>query len=115
MRLKDGRWLAVVGLFDPLTATQANRISRLRNEHNSKILAVVLESAGTLLDAGARAALVAALRAVDLVAISAAEQWRAAIPQNADVKIVEDPAAEQARSAEFVRFVLARQHASASK
>jgi hypothetical protein len=52
---------------------------------------------------------VAALRDVDLVAVSHNEGWRAAIEGVVGVRIVDDPQGEAARSAEFVQFVLGRQ------
>jgi len=106
--LTAGEWLAVAGLFDPLTAVQAKRLAGLANS-GRRLMAVVLSDSETLLAADARAALIASLRSVDLVAVARAGEWRSAIPQGTDLEIVEDLAAESGRSAEFVRFVLQRQ------
>jgi hypothetical protein len=100
--LNSGKWTVIAGLFDPMTAAQGQRIARCR-EGGNKLLAIVLEDGETLLPAGARAALVAALRAVDAVTIAPAAEW-AAPP--------EDLNAERARTAEFVQFVIDRATAS---
>lgn len=107
-----GKWTAIAGFFDPMTAAQAKRIAGHR-ERGHKLLVVVLESEGTLLAAPARAALVAALRSVDSVTIARAEEWLSAIPEG--VRIVsEDAAAERTRTADFVRFILERQNPAPS-
>ena len=104
-------WLAVTGLFDPLTATEAKRLANA-GRNGRKLLAVVLESDNALLDANARAALVAALRAVDLVTIAATPEWRRAVPPDMQIGIIEDLAADRARSAQFVSFILKRQQSA---
>lgn len=103
-----GKWTVVPGLFDPLTAAQAKRIGEL-SETGRKLAAIVLNGKQTLLPADARAALVAGLRAVDLVAIAHDEEWRQAFRASQRVRVIEDPQGEAARSAEFVRFVIDRQ------
>jgi hypothetical protein len=108
--LATGEWRAVVGLFDPLTVTQARRLADLSSD-GRKLLAIVLDSADTLLAPDARAALMAALREVDAVVIAGSYSWRSLVPQHARVEIVEDEAGERARSAQFVQFILERQHA----
>lgn len=96
--LAEGEWTVIAGLFDPMTAAQAQRIARHR-QNGRKFLAVVLENEDALLSADARAALVAALRTVDAVVIG----------QPGDVPATnEDIAAERGRTAEFVQFVLDR-------
>ncbi len=112
--LETGQWLAVVGLFDPLTALQASRLADLHAQGGRKILVLILDTGNTLLTAAARAALIAALRHVHLVAIAPPELWRSAIPHNSDVEIVDDPEGECARSAEFVQFILHRQQDAAN-
>ena len=102
------RWTVVPGLFDPLTAAQAKRISEL-TEDGRKLAAIVLSGRQTLLPAEARAALVAGLRAVNLVAIAHDEEWHEALGTSEHLRIVEDPKGEMARSAEFVQFVIRRQ------
>lgn len=109
--LRTGNWVIAVGQFDPLTAAQAKRLHALHTD-GSKLLAIVLETRQALLPASARAALIAALRSVDAVTIAEPELWRAAIPTNAQLRVVDDAAAEQLRSADFVRYVLARQAAA---
>lgn len=106
-RIRTGKWTIVPGLFDPLTATQANRLHRLK-ESGRNLLAVVQERQDTLLPVDARAALIAALRDVDLVCIANGE-WRTAIMASENVQVIEDRNGEAARSAEFVRFVVERQ------
>lgn len=104
-------WLVVTGLFDPLTVTEAKRFSGAAR-NGRKVLAVVFEDEQTLLDANARAALVAGLRTVDLVTIASTPEWRSAIPPEMEIGIIDDVAADRARSAQFVRFILDRQNAA---
>lgn len=108
--LRTGEWLAVPGLFDPLTATQARRLAAL-SRPDRKVLVIVLEDSNALLPAHARAALIAGLQEVNAVVISSDNDWRTLIPEGARVQIIEDEAGERARSAEFVEFILRRQNA----
>lgn len=105
---QSDQWVAVVGLFDPLTVVQARRLADLR-EDGRKLLAIVLEADGTLLSSAARATLVAGLRSVDAVAISEPGRWRSMIPDTGRFEIVQDMEAERTRSAEFINFILERQ------
>lgn len=101
-----GDWTLLPGLFDPLTAKQAKRIAAAK-QPGTQLLAIVQPSSQELLPAGARAALVAALRDVDAVVIaSSADGFQG--------QIIEDPVGEEARSAEFVHFVLRRQASAVS-
>lgn len=100
-RMASGEWRAVAGLFDPLTAEAAQRLTEMGNGE-SQLAAIVLDEPGTLLTAEARAALIAGLRRVRLVSIARREEWRQALGQT---KAFEDPA----RSEEFVKFVFERQ------
>ena len=109
--LEKETWVIVVGFFDPLTVAQAKRISAVAAA-GSKTLALVLSGPDMLLPAEARAMLVAGLRDVDAVAISDDSDWRRFIPEAAHVSILEDQTAEQARSAEFVAFVIERQRSA---
>ena len=106
--LRNGEWTIVVGQFDPLTVAQAKRLNALKAQ-GGKLMALVLESDQSLLPATARALLMAALRDMDAVAVAAPESWRANLPLEGNLRIVEDTHAEEARSAEFVRFVVERQ------
>jgi hypothetical protein len=105
-RLGTGQWLAVVGRFDPLTLPQAQRIAKLGGDGRA-ILGVVEPGEDCLLPAEARATLVAALRAVQLVVISEA----GSLPADAHMEIVADEEGERKRSAEFVEFIAKRQEA----
>ena len=110
--LGTGNWTVVVGLFDPLTAHQAQRIAgHRRNTH--RLAAIVSSAPDTLLNAQARAALVASLRAVDLVAIADANAPKDLLPPSASIEVIDDPTAETSRTADFVRFVIER-HKSAN-
>ena len=111
--LEEGEWIVAVGRFDPLTAAQAKRLSALKSQ-GGKLLAIVLEDQGALLPGAARATLIAALRDVDAVAVSASESWRAALPMHNRVRLVEDKQAEEARSAEFERYIVGRQAVAAN-
>ncbi len=113
--LQCGDWLAVAGLFDPLTAVQAKRLADLRDGYSRKVLAIVLDTEDTLLTAEARAVLIAALREVDLVTTAEPESWRSTIASNDQtdhVQILEDAEGEQRRCAEFVQFILRRQESA---
>lgn len=105
--------MVAVGQFDPLTAAQARRLSAL-HVPSSKLLAVVLENREALLPGAARAALIAALRDVDAVTVAEPDDWRTAIPSGPCVRVMEDPEAEEIRSADFVRHILERQAAAAN-
>ncbi len=106
--------MIAVGQFDPLTAAQANRLSALRAP-DSKVLAIVIEKSEALLPGAARAALIAALRDVNAVTVANPENWRIAIPSDAHVRVVEDAAAEEIRSADFVRYIVGRQAAASDR
>lgn len=101
-RMGAGKWRAVAGLFDPLTAALAQRLMEIGNG-GGNLVAIVLDQPGTLLTAEARAALIAGLRSIRLVSIARQEEWREAI---GEAKVFEDAT----RSDEFVRFVLDRQN-----
>ena len=106
-RMGAGEWLAAVGLFDPLTAAQAARLADMQNGCGN-LLAIVLDEPDTLLTADARAALIAGLRGVRLVAVARTDEWKEALA-GLRVKILDDGQAERIRSREFVEFVFARQ------
>lgn len=106
--LADSKWAVVEGFFDPLTAIQANRLAEATNG-GRKVMAMVLIAHDTLLPVDARAALVAALRAVDAVIVSDHHEWRSAVPPDADLVILDDLEEEKKRSAEFVEYILERQ------
>ena len=101
-RMATGEWRAVVGLFDPLTALLATRLTEI-GDGDGELAAIVLDEPGTLLTAEARAALVAGLRRVRLVSIARRDEWRHAL---GEAKIFEDPT----HSDEFVKFVFERQN-----
>jgi hypothetical protein len=106
--LQSGEWTVTVGLFDPLTTVQAKRLAALHGP-SRKLLVIILDQPDSLLDADARAVLIAALRDVDAVLISESSKWSTVVPRNGHVRIAEDTEGEQARSAGFINFVLARQ------
>jgi len=107
--LAEGPWMVVIGLFDPMTAVEAERLAELGKTRN--LLVVVLEEDGALLEASARAVLVAALRGVSAVTIGRRENWRMAMPENAAVQIVDDSEGESARRNAFMELVTGRQQA----
>jgi hypothetical protein len=101
-RMARGDWRAVAGLFDPLTAELAKRLTEI-GDGAGELAAIVLDEPGTLLTAEARAALIAGLRRVRLVSIARPEEWRHVIGQ---AKVFEEPT----QSREFVEFVFERQN-----
>jgi hypothetical protein len=110
--LSSGKWTVVVGTFDPMTAEQAERLHALAR-HDRKLLAIVQQDNDDLLDADARAALVAALRDVTFVMVETADEgWRAVAETNGAVEVVEDGAEQRSRRKRFEQFVLERQAAS---
>jgi hypothetical protein len=104
VRLGDGRWLAVVGTFDPLTLAQADRLAELQAKGRS-VLAVVEPGASCLLPVEARAILVAALKSVQLVVVASADS----VTRSAQIEVLRDDEGERARSAAFVEHVKGRQ------
>jgi hypothetical protein len=106
VRLGEGNWLAAVGRFDPLTLAQAERIAKLKEEGRS-IMCVVEPGEDSLLPAEARAALVAALRGVQLVVIGGA----ADLKMYKQIEIITDEDGERQRSGAFVDFIAERQGA----
>ena len=104
--LRQGAWIAVAGLFDPLTALQANRIASFRRE-GKRVIAIVERGEDTLMTPEARAALIAALRTVDAVTI--ADRASSIVPPNSKIDLIQDAAGETARSRQFIEFVLERQ------
>jgi hypothetical protein len=101
--LGDKKWLAVVGLFDPLTLAHANRLAEI-SRRGAPLLAVVEQGSETLLPADARAALVAALRCVKLVVMAEADS----IPKHFPLELIRDEEGEQRRSREFVEWISER-------
>jgi len=64
----SGPWTLVTGYFDPLRAAHARELQQVRDRTSGRRLMVaVLTHAREVLDVGARAELVAALRVVDYV------------------------------------------------
>jgi hypothetical protein len=105
--LAAGYWVVVVGRFDPMTADEAERLAEFARL--GKVLGIVLEDEEALLPAAARAMLVASLRDVSAVLITHPEKWKALLPTNAALSVVEDVAGEGARRREFIECVLNRQ------
>lgn len=105
--IAKGKWAVMVSRFDPMTVFEAERLAELGKDR--KLLAVVLDEDGTLLEASARAALVAALRDVCAVAIASPESWRAMLQQSPAVKVIEDPTSDAARRNAFIEMVLTKQ------
>lgn len=100
-------WVAVVGRFDPMTASEADRLAGLARL--GKVLGIVLEDdEEALLPADARAVLVASLRDVSAVLVAHTEKWEALLPKNAALSVIEDLAGEGARRQEFIDCVLNR-------
>ena len=98
-------WVAVAGLFDPLTLKQAERVAAIASRNSDRrLLVVVVPGKDTLLPADARAALIAGLRDVIAVVIAEPDAVRAR-----GIQVEEDAKGEARRSEEFVEFVLERQ------
>ncbi len=76
--METGDWIVIAGLFDPLTAVQANRLAAFRKD-GGKLAAIVLKDPNALFDDDARATLIASLRDVHAVTIAEPENWRSLI------------------------------------
>lgn len=105
--LADHLWIAAAGAFDPMTATEAARLAELGKDR--KLLVAVLEEQNALLDASARAALVAALRDVSAVTIASPEAWQAAMNDGPAMNVIHDPSGDTARRKAFIEMVLSKQ------
>lgn len=105
--LENGVWTVIVGLFDPLTASQARRIESYKG---NGILVVVLENPDALLPANSRCHLVAALRSVDFVAEATEHEWRSVAIGNENVELIDNLEEEKRRSQDFIALVASRQH-----
>ncbi|MBV8707768.1 MAG: hypothetical protein JO028_11315, partial [Acidobacteriaceae bacterium] len=103
--LDNGIWTVIVGLFDPLTASQARRIETCKR---GGILVVVLENPDTLMPANARCHLVAALRSVNFVAEATEHEWRSVAIGNENIKVVDNLEEEKRRSQDFIDLVASR-------
>ncbi|MBV9679071.1 MAG: hypothetical protein JO185_22230 [Acidobacteriaceae bacterium] len=104
--LDNGIWTVIVGLFDPLTASQARRIETYKR---GGILVVVLENPDTLMPANARSHLVAALRSVDFVAEATEQEWHSVAVGNKNVEVIDNLEEEKRRSQDFIDLVASRQ------
>jgi len=111
--LQNGQWLAIEGLFDPLTAAQAARIAEFAQLGRS-LLVVVLDDKEAFLSAAARAELVASLREVNAVTIAKPGEWQASCAKCEQVETVRDLEGEKQRSEQFIRFILDRHLSAAS-
>lgn len=111
LKLGNAEWVAVAGLFDPLTHVQASRLAELSGR-GKRLLAIVEPGTASLLPAEARAALVAALRKVELVTVAEPLAWRELLASHhPQIEIVEDREGERNRSVEFVQLIVRRQEA----
>jgi hypothetical protein len=104
--LNEGRWTAVFGYFDPLTAEQANRLSNLKN--GDRLLALIFDREDALLPVEGRASLIAALRDVDSVAI-VPNGFDPDFSNLANVNVISELEEDANRSVNFAAFVLRRQ------
>ena len=105
--LEHGAWTVIVGLFDPLTASQARRIESYEGEQT---LIVVLENPDTLLPVDARCQLTAALRSVNFVLGTTRQNWQMIAPSNRHTYVIDDEDREKRRSQDFVELVASRQN-----
>src|SRR5436309_13140953 len=90
IRLADGNWLVVVGYFDPLTASLADRLHRLVKRGHENVLSVVLNRSETLLGVADRSFLMAALRDVDAVVAISDSELRGFLPSEPRIRFVFD-------------------------
>ena len=96
--------------FDPMTVETAEFVEKVANAHRgAPVLAIVLDTEGTLLPAEARATLVAALRSVTLVTIAAEDSWRTLLPHDFKGSLYYDPQQDAERSQAFVDLILRKE------
>ncbi len=107
-------WTVAIGVFDPFTVQLAHNIASLASA-DRKLLVIVDDSVSNIfLSPDARAQMLASLRAVNAVIIGCSQAAREMfLNSKIDIRIVEDPVADQEHSAQFVQYVLERQASAA--
>jgi bifunctional ADP-heptose synthase (sugar kinase/adenylyltransferase) len=107
--LAHGSWTILLGEFDPLTQDSVDYIERVR-QPGRKLLVAVRSVPGELLNAEARAVLLAGLRAVDGVVILPQGNPDALTRFAGSVPVIHELESTRRRN-EFDALVLARQQA----
>lgn len=96
--------MAVTGHFDPLLASHARRFSELAAGHQ-RILAIIVDSEKPLLPVRDRAGLVAALSAVDAVALAPESGLEEVLSKLPAALVTREEAADTIRAREFASSV----------
>lgn len=106
--LAEGAWTIVSGEFDPLTCTMAGQIEKLKRE-GSRLLVMVRTNANELLDANARAIVMAGLRSVDAVFVQNADGRALSVPDHANVTVIDFTVTDRRTRQIFEELVLSRE------
>jgi hypothetical protein len=105
--LVEGSWTIVSGEFDPLTCAIAEQLESLKPE-GSRLLAIVRTSPEQLLDANARAIMMAGLRSVDAVLVQNADDRTLRLSDHAGATFIDFTAADRCARQKFEQIVLSR-------
>jgi bifunctional ADP-heptose synthase (sugar kinase/adenylyltransferase) len=108
-KARECRTAVVTGYFDPLLASHATRIEELRAGFK-RLIVLLSEPAEPLLDARARAELVAALDAIDYVVLPQARASSVEFERIEEVWVFREETADEARFERLVEHVHRRHH-----
>jgi hypothetical protein len=104
-------WTVIIGEFDPVNATVAERLSEWKAP-GRKLLVVVKPGADPLIAPEGRAMLLAALRMVDAVLVETDSGWRELFQGTTDLEVREDTEFDQQTRSDFEALVVRRQQAT---
>ena len=104
--LSSGSWCVIASRFEFVTIEIVRWMKQIAE--GRRICALVIDDANVMLASEARAALVAALRCVDLVTIAGLENWRDALPRNPALLVIYDEAADGERARKFRERIVQR-------
>jgi hypothetical protein len=105
--LAHGAWTIVSGEFDPLTCTIAEQLESLKPRDHS-LLVIVRTSGDQLLDANARAIIMAGLRTVDAVLVQNAEDRALRVSDRPGAVLIDFTATDRRTRQMFEEVVLSR-------
>jgi glycerol-3-phosphate cytidylyltransferase-like family protein len=112
MRPAPGEWVVVTGYFDPVLAEHAESLAAIKQDR--KLCVVVLDSNDALMEARARAEVLAGLAVTDLVLLPPESSVDAWLDRLAGGRIVRHEQQDEQMRAQLIHHVHAR-HALAAK
>jgi bifunctional ADP-heptose synthase (sugar kinase/adenylyltransferase) len=110
---RTSRAAVVTGYFDPLLVDHARRLCEIRAGFDTLIV-LLSDPPSPVLDARARAELVAALGVVDYVALPQERASSDELERNPGISVFREEAADEARFERLVEYVHRRQQAPVS-